>query len=259
MARLDGKVALVTGSTRGIGEATARLLAEQGAAVTVTGRNRERGEVVAKSIEADGGTAQYVPADIGTRADVETLVEAAVARFGRLDVLVNNAAPTEAMGMNPARLTDVSWDEFDEVMRIGLYGSVWACRYALPHMQAAGAGSIVNISSTAAVQGVPGLPAYSCAKGALTALTRQLAVDYARDNIRVNTIVLGIIQNELTSPLKAVPGLVDAMHEMHLAGDDGGFLTGTELRVDGGVSIKAHVPASVVRTGIGPGERTASH
>ena len=274
MAGLSGKVALITGSTRGVGEAMARDFAAQEASVVVTGRTRERGELVAKSIQAAGGEALFVPADIGSHSDVETLIEATVERFGRVDVLVNNAAPTEAMGHNTTRLAEHGWKEFEDVMRIGLYGAVWACQFAIPHMQRAGGGSIVNISSLAAIQGCPGLPSYTCAKGALTALTRQLAVDYGPDNIRVNTIVLGLIVNELTSPLLAVPELVEGLAAMHLttrlgdnhdvarvaaylAGDEGGFLTGTELRVDGGVSIKAHVPHAVVSTGIGPGERVA--
>jgi NAD(P)-dependent dehydrogenase (short-subunit alcohol dehydrogenase family) len=266
MSALGGKVAIVTGSTRGIGEATARLLAARGASVTVTGRNRSRGQDVAQSIQADGGSALYVAADIGNQADTTALVEQTVQHFGRLDVLVNNAAPTEVMGRQTARLTDVPWDEFDEVMRVGLYGAIWACRSAIPHMQAGRGGSIINISSVAAVQGLPGLASYTCAKGALTALTRQLAVDYASDGIRVNTVVLGIIINELTGGLMKVPGLEHAVRDIHLtrlgengdvarvvtylASDDAAFLTGTELRVDGGTSIKGAVPGDAITSGL---------
>src|SRR5271154_1559909 len=197
MASLEGQVALVTGSTRGVGAETARLLASQGASVVITGRTRARGEQLAQSLQSSYGPALFVEADVGVQSDVRRLVERTVARFGRLDILVNNAAPTEVMAQQTVRLTDVAWEEFDRVMQVGLYGAVWASRYALPHMIDAGGGSIINISSLAAIQGLPGLAAYTCSKAALGALTRQLAVDYARDNIRVNTVLLGIIVNEL--------------------------------------------------------------
>lgn len=267
MGPLDGRVALVTGSTRGVGAETARLLASQGASVTVTGRNRSRGEQLAQSLESGCGKALFVEADIGAESEVRQLVDQTVARFGRLDILVNNAAPTEVMAQQTMRLTDVPSEEFDRVMQVGLYGSVWASRYAIPHMIDAGGGSIINISSLAAIQGLPGLAAYTCAKAALGALTRQLAVDYARDNIRVNTVLLGIIINELTGAMMDVPGLDEAVRQLHLtrlgqngdvarvvaylAGDDGAFLSGTEIRVDGGSSIKGTVPAEVVQSGLG--------
>ena len=267
MDGLEGKVALVTGSTRGIGEATARLLAAAGARVVITGRNAERGRAVAESIAGEGGQALYTPLDAGDHDSVARAIEVAVDGFGALDILVNNAAPTDVMASQTGRLTEIPWDEFEHVMRVGLYGAVWACRYGIPHMQRAGGGAIVNISSLAAVSGLPGLTAYTCAKGGLCALTRQLALDYARDGIRVNTVIVGAIINELTEAMMSVPGMPESLARMHLtrlgrnddvaravayfAGDAAGFLTGTELRVDGGSSSVGPLPTEVVESGLG--------
>jgi NAD(P)-dependent dehydrogenase (short-subunit alcohol dehydrogenase family) len=263
----ERKVALITGSTRGIGETTARLLAARGARVVVTGRNAERGAAVAESIRDTGAQALFVRTDVGDQDSVAAAVDAAAETFGGLHVLVNNAAPTDVMAGQTRRLTDIAWDEFERVLRVGLYGAVWAARCAIPHMQRAGGGSIVNISSLAAVSGLPGLTAYTCAKGALCALTRQLALDYAPDGIRVNTVIVGLIVNELTGAVMQVPGMDEAVRRMHLtrlgrnedvaravayfASEESGFLTGTELRVDGGASSVGPIPTAMVETGLG--------
>jgi NAD(P)-dependent dehydrogenase (short-subunit alcohol dehydrogenase family) len=274
MVSLNGKVALITGSTRGIGETTARLFAAGGARVVVTGRNRDRGALIAKSIESNGDDATFVQADISTEAAVAELIAATVRRYGRIDCLVNNAAPTDVMEGQAGRLTDVDWGQFEQIIRVGLFSAVWACRYAIPHMQRQGCGSIVNISSLAAIRGLPGVAAYTCAKGALSALTRQVALDYSRDQIRANTVLVGVIVNELSAPMMAVPGLERALRDMHLtrfgdnedvaravaylAGDDSGFLTGTELRVDGGASINGGLPRNVIDSVLGEEPATAS-
>lgn len=274
MAGLEGKVALITGSTRGIGEATARLMAARGARVVITGRNADRGAAVAESISATGGKAIFVSTDVGEEDSVAAAVQSAVDEFGALDVLVNNAAPTDVMAGQTGRLTDISWQEFERVLRVGLYGAVWASRCAIPHLQNRGGGSIVNISSLAAVSGLPGLTAYTCAKGALCALTRQLAVDYAPERIRVNTVIVGLIVNELTGGVMQAPGMHDAVCRMHLtrlghntdvasaaayfASDESEFLTGAELRVDGGASIVGPIPTAMVETGLGVGQTAAA-
>jgi len=265
--KLQDKVALITGSTRGIGEETARRMAAQGAAVVVTGRNKSRGERVAESIEESGGRALFVQTDVGVEEDVRNAVAAAVSAFGGLDILVNNAAPTDLMATQTTRLTEVSHQEFDDVMRVGLYGTVWACKYAIPEMVNRGGGSIVNISSIAAIRGLPGVCAYSCSKGAMNALTRQLALDYSPERIRVNTIVVGAIMNEMSSGVLATPEAVAAMESIHLTGrlgdnrdiaflsvflasDESGFITGNEFIADGGSASVGPLPRWVVEDGL---------
>src|SRR5262245_47561141 len=165
--RLNGKTALVTGSTKGIGVEIAARFAAEGARVLVTGRSQAAGEEVAERIRKDGGTAHFVAGDISRADDVRTVVAACVETFGGLDILVNNAAPVDLMGKVERPLCDITLDGFDSMLRVGLYGAVAATQAALPEMLRAGGGAVVNISSIAGVQGVSGVPAYSCVKGAL--------------------------------------------------------------------------------------------
>jgi NAD(P)-dependent dehydrogenase (short-subunit alcohol dehydrogenase family) len=259
--RLEGKVALVTGSTRGIGRATAVRFAAEGASVIVTGRTEAAGREVEKQIREAGGEASYVRADLGHEAQVKAAVDAALERYGKLHVLVNNAAPTDLMG--PGRLdrsvveiTDEAWDA---ILRVGLKTMVWACRHAIPRIAAAGGGAVVNVSSAASLLGVPGLDAYTAAKGAMNALTRSLAVEFAPQNIRVNTIVSGmVLTSEGAHKMMADPVLGGATRAIHLtrlglpedlaaaalflASDEAAFITGAIIPVDGGVTAKMNVP-----------------
>jgi NAD(P)-dependent dehydrogenase (short-subunit alcohol dehydrogenase family) len=194
--RLQDEVALITGSTRGLGRETARLFAEEGARVVVTGRSPERGEETVASIEGAGGAALFVPADLGDEEQCEALVEAAVLRFGPLTVLVNNAvAGGRDTGDGP--VADVSAWAFESVLRVNLVAVATMCRLAIPHMLAAGHGSIVNISSRAAELATPRLAAYAASKGGLNALTRSITVDYARQGVRCNTVQPGYILHEV--------------------------------------------------------------
>ena len=157
--RLAGKVALVTGSTRGIGRATALRFAQEGAAVVVTGRSEGDGRAVEGAIRAAGGDAAYVQADLSHEDDVIAMVQAAVDRFGALTTLVNNAAPTELMGpgRRDRRVTELENDAWDAIMLVALKAVVWCCKYAIPRMVESGGGAIVNISSAASLLGTPGL------------------------------------------------------------------------------------------------------
>lgn len=265
MGRLEGKVALVTGSTAGCGEASARRFAAEGARVIVTGRNRERGEEISAQIRSGGGEACFIRADIGVEADVEKLVAGTVAAYGGLDILVNNASPTE-LQRGSARVdgpvTRLSTNDMENLWRGALYGYFFACRFGIAAMIAGGrGGSVVNISSTVSVAGVEGADAYTAAKGAINATTRSMAVEYAPHGIRVNAILLGLILTSDTARnLVADPQAGELLKSRHLtrfgepedianaalflASDESAFITGSELRADGGVTINSKFPAA---------------
>ncbi len=168
--RLVGEVALVTGSTAGLGRVIAVRLAAEGADVVVTGRNAERGKAVADEV---GGT--FLAADLTDEVAATTLVDATAQRYGCLTVLVNNAVAT----VTSAPVDAVATEDWEATFRVNVTAAMWLCRAAIPHFRAAGHGAIVNVSSRAAERASPGLAAYVAAKGALNALTRSLAVDYA--------------------------------------------------------------------------------
>jgi glucose 1-dehydrogenase len=243
--RLADEVALVTGSTAGLGRVIAARLAAEGAAVVVTGRDAERGEAVAEEV---GGT--FIAADLGDEAGAADLVDAAAGRSGRLTVLVNNAVAA----VTSAPVDAVVTEDWDAAFRLNVTAPMWLCRAAIPHFRAAGHGSVVNVSSRAAERASPGLAAYVASKGALNALTRSLAVDYAADGIRANTVAPGYVLHE-----RRDAGLDDAgrarLEAMHLtrlatpedvaaavaflAGPDAETITGVLLPVDGGSSTAA--------------------
>jgi 3-oxoacyl-[acyl-carrier protein] reductase len=259
--RLAGKVAIVTGSTRGIGRACAERFAAEGASVIVTGRNADDGRAVEQTIRDAGGAATYVRTDLAQEQDVVAMVRAAVDTYGSLTTLVNNAAPTELMGPGrlDARVTELTNDGWDSILRVGLTAVMWCCKHALPEMAKADGASIVNISSAASILGTPGLDTYTVIKGALNTLTRSIAVEYAADGIRSNCIVSGMV---LTSPgayaLMEDPTIGGATRAMHLtrlgvpddiayaalwlASDEAAFVTGAVIPVDGGVTCRMPVP-----------------
>ena len=242
--RLAGEVALVTGSTHGIGAEIARLFGAEGSGVVVTGRDPARGSAVADA----AGDAVFVPADLADPGAPARLVAAAVERFGRLTVLVNNAVTTD---VHDGPVTRVSDDDWARTLAVNLTAPARLCRHAIPAMAAAGHGSIVNISSRAGQRGSPGYAAYAASKGGLDALTRSIAVDHARENIRCNTVSPGYILNErrdaeLDDDRR---DRLEAMHltrlgrasdvayaVLYLASREAEFVTGIMLPVDGGSS-----------------------
>ncbi len=261
MILLRDEVAIVTGSSGlGSGSEIARLFAEEGAAVVVTGRNESRGRAVADAIVKTGGNATFIRADIGVESDCRSLVDATVAQFGRLTVLVNSAVVTTDDGTHlgalegggdgsVAAVTDAAWEW---TMRINVTAVMWLCRWAIPAMQAAGHGSIVNIGSRVAERAAPNLSAYVASKGALNALTRSIAIDFAADNIRCNTVAAGYIRGKeregALDPatmawvkgmhLTAPPTTLDvARGAAYLASSWSSAVTGHTLMVDGGGTV----------------------
>jgi NAD(P)-dependent dehydrogenase (short-subunit alcohol dehydrogenase family) len=247
--RLAEERLLVTGSTSGIGKQTAILCAREGAQVAVHGRNAERGGAVVEAIEKSGGKAIFVAADIGEEKECQRLVDEVAGRLGGLTVLVNNAVAGSG-GRSPIGSFDTAL--WEEVLRVNLTSVAWLCRAAIPHMQRAGHGSIVNISSRQAERASPGLAPYTASKGGLNALTRAIAVDYGRENIRCNALSVGYVVNERRdkdmSPERRAD--LEAMHltrlgkpedvahaVIYLASRESEFVTGVLLPVDGGGTI----------------------
>ncbi len=253
--RLEGKVALVTGATKGIGRGVARVFAREGARVVVAGRTPELGLQVEAEILSEGGQALFVKTDIGVEADVVRAVEAALERYGSLTTLVNNAAATHLVGL-PERgdtlLGEIQNAVMQESLQTNVWGLFWCCKHALPALARAGGASIINISSGVAVKGAPQMDAYTASKGAMNALTRSLAVGYAKQRIRVNAISTGFIETgEITDEQLAAPGQRDYLTRIiplpyfgvpddiaqgcvYLASDEARYVTGAVLPIDGG-------------------------
>lgn len=189
---LDGTVAIVTGGNRGIGAATSRILAREGAAVVIAARNLDGSRAVADEIEGSGGRAIAVPCDVALEADVAAMVESAIAAFGGIDILVNNA------GMDAgATLLETSAAHWDRVMGVNLKGHFLCSVAVVPWMTQRGGGAIVNTSSVLALSTLPGCGAYTASKAAIMGLTRSMALEWAPFGIRVNCIVPGSTDTDM--------------------------------------------------------------
>lgn len=244
MGRLDGKVALITGGANGQGAAEARLFAREGAAVVITDLADDTGEALAAGIRAEGGRAHYAHHDVADDAAWARVVTDAMARFGGLHVLVNNAGTIARRGINAIALAD-----WDRVLAVNLTGAMLGMRHASPLMRASGGGSIINVSSIAGMTAHFDA-AYAASKWGLRGLTKVAAVEYVDWNIRVNSIHPGQIEN--TSFVRdAFPGHVEATRRaipmgrqgtpdecaqlvLFLASDEASFITGAEISIDGG-------------------------
>ena len=240
---------MVTGSTSGIGRAIAIEFAKEGAAVVVTGRDLARGDAVVAEIAAAGGTAWFMPADLGNEEATTRLIDAAAEQLHGLTALVNNAAGGDGADGPVAGLSTEAWDA---IVRVDLTAPMWCARAAIPHMQRAGHGSIVNMSSRQAERASRGFAAYIAAKAGLNGLTRAIAVDYAEAGIRCNTISPGYVLNDRRDADLAPERrtVLEGMHLtrlgvaadvaaacVYLASGESGFVTGVNLQLDGGSSI----------------------
>lgn len=261
--RLQGRTAIITGSTKGIGAAMAARFAAEGANVVVCGRNDSAGTKVAEEIQGNGGAATFVHADVSQESDVEALVKAAVGTFGGLDILVNNAAATDAIVERAADkpAAQIATDDFDYILKVGLYGPYYTIKHSVPVMSnREGGAAIINISSGASLLGVGGIFAYTCTKGALNALTKQVAVDYGSVGIRCNTIVVGVVMNEewqqgvLAHPIAGPAYQESSLHgrmgspediaalAAYLCSAEGAFINGVCIPADGGLTAKLNLP-----------------
>lgn len=256
MGRVEGKVAIVTGGAGGIGGATARALAREGAAVAVLDIDDAGAAQVAQTIEASGGSAIALRADLSTEEDVASAIGATVAHFGRLDVLHNNAALTDSDFLSrDTTVTELSVEVWERAMAVNLRSQMLTCKHAIPEMVRGGGGSIINMSSGASLKGDRTRTAYGVSKAGVNTLTMYVATGHGRKGVRVNTIVPGLIITDAVrahltetileglgratlTPYLGQPEDV-ANLVVFLASEESRYITGQMITIDGGMS--AHV------------------
>ena len=249
MNRLEGKVAVITGGNAGIGEAIAKRFAEEGAAVVITGRRQQELDRVSSVIRSNKGKVLGVAGSVTDEVHVQEVVRRTLDSFGRIDVLVNNAG----IGDFGKRLHETDNATWAKVLDINVTGVFRMMRSVIPHMQQQGRGAIINISSVASLVGLTGLSAYTASKGALDALTRAVAVEYAKEGIRCNVVNPGLIDTPMAAPLMANPDMLQpilnqyairragtpdevASMVLYLASDEAAWVTGATFPIDGGMT-----------------------
>jgi NAD(P)-dependent dehydrogenase (short-subunit alcohol dehydrogenase family) len=262
MGRLDGRVAIVTGGAGGIGSATCRALAREGASVAVVDIDLEGAQAVASGIEADDGTAVAIHTDLASEGAIAAMVATVVARFGRLDALHNNAALTDSDFLDrDTAVTELDIDVWDRTLDVNLRSQMLTCKHAIPHMVRSGGGSIVNMSSGASLSGDRTRTAYGVSKAGVHALTMYAATSHGKRGIRVNTIVPGLIITDAVrahippdmlsqlgratlTPHLGEPGdIADLV--VFLMSDESRYITGQMIAIDGGMTAHAgHVGRS---------------
>ncbi len=248
MARLEGKRAFITGGGAGIGAASAELFAREGAKVAVAEINREGGERAVQAAREAGGEAMFLECDVSQPESVEAAIGEAVAAFGGLDVLYNNAGGASG---NDGSVLEMPIEEFWRTIGVDLFGTFLTCRFAIPHMRDGGGGSIINTTSIRAMKGTRGADAYTSAKGGVLTLTRALAMQCLPMGIRVNAIAPGAVLTERTRslglvsdtkaldparPLRTGRPIEIAQMALFLASDESSLVNGAILPVDSGAS-----------------------
>jgi 3-oxoacyl-[acyl-carrier protein] reductase len=249
MGRLQDKVTIISGGASGIGRTSARLFAQEGAQVVIADISHEAGVDAAREIEKAGGKAEFIAADVSKADEVSSLIDRVVADFGRIDVLMNNAA----IWRGDTTISELSEEVWDTVIDGVLKSAFLMSKCAIPHMVRNGAGSIVNISSINAIYGV-GLTAYTAAKGGMISMTKLIAAEYGGRQIRANVILPGTIGTDSAiAAWRARPGALDAITAAYpvgrigtpedvaycalfLASDESAFVTGSVYLVDGGLT-----------------------
>ncbi len=255
--RLEGKVALITGGASGMGKVASQLFAVEGAKVVLTDVADDAGDATAIDVTAAGGEALYVHADVSKESDAKAMVDATIKRFGRLDILYNNAG---VMLSSDGSVDTTDESVWDTTLAINVKGVAFGCKYGVPAMIAGGGGSIINVASFVAWMGAAtSQTAYTASKGAVLAMTREIAVEYARKGIRCNALCPGPIDTPLLAELLSDParrqrrmvhipmGRLGKAEELakaalFLASDDSSFMTGASLIVDGGITAAYVTP-----------------
>jgi NAD(P)-dependent dehydrogenase (short-subunit alcohol dehydrogenase family) len=246
-------VALVTGATSGIGEATARTLARRGVKVVVSGRRLDLGEEVAASIQSeDGCDAIFLQADVSSETAIHDLVEQTIEHYGRLDYGINNAA----IAIETSKLAECDSGKFQQMLQTNVMGVFWCMKYQIEQMLKQGNGSIVNLASIAGLNGIPWVSTYSATKHAVVGLTKSAALDYATQNIRINAVAPGAIKTDIIEQQIAMgtydEQMIVAMEPMGrmgkaqeiangiawLCSDEASFVTGEILSIDGAFNAK---------------------
>ena len=248
MPRLDGKVAIITGAAQGIGAVYAQALADEGAKVMIA--DILDGKPTASRISAQGGTADFIQTDVSDENSVAAMVDATVAKWGGVDILINNAAIWASLRAKP--FEDISPEEWDKLMAVNVKGPFLCARAVVPHMRAGKYGRIVNIASGTAYKGTPNFLHYVTSKGAVIAMTRALAREVGEDGITVNTLAPGLVLSEqvvaspellekLSAPVMASRAIKRDQLPQDLVGpllflvsDDAAFMTGEVTVIDGG-------------------------
>lgn len=249
--RLEGKVVAITGAADGIGFAIAEGMAKEGATIFMSDIQDEQGEQAAQSLKKYNDKITYLHCDVSKYDDVSALISSAVEQHGKIDVLVNNAAI--AIGGMP--IHEMTLEQWNTLMSVNLNSVFYGCKAVLPHMIKAGGGSIINMASAQAHVGLDGWTAYAGAKGAIISMTRQMAVEFGKHNVRLNTISPGTIDTPMNQKVVAELGdhLTKTWVQMHpigrigkpeevaeaavyLASDLSGFTTGIDMKVDGALT-----------------------
>ena len=251
MAEFEGKVALITGGTSGIGTSIAEAFAREGAKVVITGRREDKGNKVVEGINSKGGEAFFIRTDVQKAEDVKNMVAGTVEKFGRLDYAINNAGVEQ----NFTPLPDQTEEDYHFVMDTNVKGVWLSLKEEIPAILESGGGAIVNVSSVAGVIGMPSIPVYIASKHAVIGLTKSIALEYAQQGIRVNAVLPAAIETPMIDRFAQDEETLQYLNSLHpigrvgksmevaeavlwLCSEKASFVTGTSLRVDGGFTAQ---------------------